>query len=88
MNADEAGNSEYKCWVVSPVSIRGLALLLVLVVLPVYADAQSGLKKVRLALPTKSVSFLAFYVAYHMRSLDERRSRMAEEKARTAQPSF
>jgi hypothetical protein len=27
--------------------------------------AQSNLKKVRLALPTKSVSFLAFYAAYH-----------------------
>jgi NitT/TauT family transport system substrate-binding protein len=30
-----------------------------------YADAQSGLEKVRLALPTKSVSFLAFHIAYH-----------------------
>ena len=33
--------------------------------IPVYAQPQSGFKKVRLALPTKSVSFLAFYVAYH-----------------------
>jgi len=40
-------------------------LLVVLLFLPAYAHAQSGLKKVRLALPTKSVSFLAFYVAYH-----------------------
>jgi len=40
-------------------------LLLVLFLLPVYADAQSVLKKVRLALPTKTVSFLAFYVAHH-----------------------
>ena len=40
-------------------------LLFVLLLFPVYADAQSGLKKVRLALPTKTVSFLAFYAAYH-----------------------
>src|SRR3970040_1816356 len=40
-------------------------LLLALFLLPGYALAQSGLKKVRLALPTKSVSFLAFYVAHH-----------------------
>ena len=40
-------------------------LLFVLLVLPASGQAQSSLKKVRLALPTKSVSFLAFYVAYH-----------------------
>jgi NitT/TauT family transport system substrate-binding protein len=40
-------------------------LLLGLFLLPVYAYAQSDLKKVRLALPTKSVSFLAFYAAHH-----------------------
>jgi ABC-type nitrate/sulfonate/bicarbonate transport system substrate-binding protein len=38
---------------------------LMVLVLPVSAQAQSGLKKVRLALPTKTVSFLAFYVAHH-----------------------
>jgi NitT/TauT family transport system substrate-binding protein len=42
-----------------------LSLLFVFLVLPHAADGQSSLKKVRLALPTKSVSFLAFYVAYH-----------------------
>jgi ABC-type nitrate/sulfonate/bicarbonate transport system substrate-binding protein len=41
-------------------------LLPVLLSLPVSAQAQLGLKKVRLALPTKSVSFLAFYSAHHM----------------------
>jgi NitT/TauT family transport system substrate-binding protein len=41
------------------------ALLVVVLVLPVNAQAQSGLKKVRLALPTKSAAFLAFYVTYH-----------------------
>jgi NitT/TauT family transport system substrate-binding protein len=41
------------------------ACLFVLLILPVYAHAQSSLKKVRLALPTKSVSFLAFYAAHH-----------------------
>jgi NitT/TauT family transport system substrate-binding protein len=40
-------------------------LLFVVFVLPASGQAQSSLKKVRLALPTKSVSFLAFYVAYH-----------------------
>ena len=40
-------------------------LLFALLVLPASGQAQSSLKKVRLALPTKSVSFLAFYVAYH-----------------------
>ena len=39
--------------------------LFVLLVLPEYAHGQSRPKKVRLALPTKSVSFLAFYAAYH-----------------------
>ncbi|MGN6719649.1 MAG: hypothetical protein ACTHLX_19940 [Candidatus Binatia bacterium] len=34
---------------------------------PSYAYAQSNLKKVRLALPTKTVSFLAFYAALHHR---------------------
>lgn len=38
---------------------------LMVLVLPMSAQAQSGLKKVRLALPTKTVSFLAFYVAHH-----------------------
>jgi ABC-type nitrate/sulfonate/bicarbonate transport system substrate-binding protein len=33
--------------------------------LPSEVHAQSNLKKVRLALPTKTVSFLAFYAAYH-----------------------
>lgn len=32
---------------------------------PAVVQAQTSLKKVRLALPTKSVSFLAFYVAHH-----------------------
>ena len=42
-----------------------LALLLAVVVgFPIGAAAQSALKKVRLAFPTKSVSFLAFYVAH------------------------
>ena len=46
--------------------MRGISgLLLVLCLSPGHAQAQSGLKKVRIALPTKSVSFLAFYVAYH-----------------------
>ncbi len=40
-------------------------LLPVLLSLPISAQAQPGLKKVRLALPTKSVSFLAFYSAHH-----------------------
>jgi NitT/TauT family transport system substrate-binding protein len=40
-------------------------LLFVVFVFPASGQAQSSLKKVRLALPTKSVSFLAFYVAYH-----------------------
>ncbi len=40
-------------------------LLFVVLVLPASGQAQSSLKKVRLALPTKSASFLAFYVAYH-----------------------
>lgn len=39
--------------------------LLVLLVLPGYAHGQSSPKKVRLALPTKTVSFLAFYAAHH-----------------------
>jgi ABC-type nitrate/sulfonate/bicarbonate transport system substrate-binding protein len=41
------------------------AFLTVLLTLPVYAHAQSSLKRVRLALPTKTVSFLAFYDAHH-----------------------
>ncbi|HYA28476.1 MAG TPA: ABC transporter substrate-binding protein, partial [Acidobacteriota bacterium] len=42
-----------------------LALLLaVMLGFPIGVAAQSPLKKVRLALPTKSVSFLAFYVAH------------------------
>jgi len=51
----------------SAFSAAGLisGLLLALFLLPVFAHAQSALKKVRLALPTKSVSFLAFYVAHH-----------------------
>ena len=65
MNADDARGCEDNRPIASHVFIRAFALLVVLVVLPVYADAQSGLKKVRLALPTKSASFLAFYVAYH-----------------------
>jgi NitT/TauT family transport system substrate-binding protein len=40
-------------------------LLAMALILPSIAPSQSGLKKIRLALPTKSVSFLAFYVAYH-----------------------
>ncbi|MBM2804383.1 MAG: transporter substrate-binding protein [Deltaproteobacteria bacterium] len=49
--------------------IRGAAALLPLMLaflfsLPGAAEAQSALKKVRLAVPTKSVSFLAFYVAH------------------------
>ena len=44
---------------------RLIALVLaVSLSIPVIAEAQSALKKVRLALPTKTVSFLAFYVAY------------------------
>jgi len=65
MNSDDTRDCEHNCRTAGHVPIKGLALLLVLVALPVYADAQSGLKKVRLALPTKSVSFLAFYVAHH-----------------------
>ena len=38
---------------------------LIVLLLPVCAQAQSSLKRVRLALPTKTVSFLAFYVARH-----------------------
>lgn len=41
------------------------AFVFVLLMLPVQTYAQSNLKKVRLALPTKTVSFLAFYAAYH-----------------------
>jgi NitT/TauT family transport system substrate-binding protein len=41
------------------------ALLLASLCFPASAFAQTGLKKVRIALPTKSVSFLAFYAAYH-----------------------
>jgi NitT/TauT family transport system substrate-binding protein len=40
------------------------ALLLATICLPSSAQAQ-GAKKVRIAFPTKSVSFLAFYTAYH-----------------------
>ncbi len=40
------------------------ALLVLLLSLPTSVQAQSTLKKVRLALPTKTVSFLAFYVAH------------------------
>ena len=40
------------------------ALLAFLLSLPVSAQAQLALKRVSLALPTKSVSFLAFYVAH------------------------
>ena len=40
-------------------------MLLLLLFLPAHAQVQPSLKKVRLALPTKSVSFLAFYVAHH-----------------------
>jgi ABC-type nitrate/sulfonate/bicarbonate transport system substrate-binding protein len=32
--------------------------------LPTSIQAQSTLKKVRLALPTKTISFLAFYIAH------------------------
>src|SRR5437899_11765974 len=39
--------------------------LIVVFLLPAYGQTQTGLKKVRLALPTKTVSFLAFYVAHH-----------------------
>jgi NitT/TauT family transport system substrate-binding protein len=42
-----------------------VVLMLAFLLLPTPINAQSGLKKVRLALPTKSVSFLAFFVAYH-----------------------
>src|SRR5574341_1175613 len=41
-----------------------LGLLAITLFLPKAGVAQSSLKRVRLALPTKSVSFLAFYVAY------------------------
>ncbi|MGH7767431.1 MAG: ABC transporter substrate-binding protein [Candidatus Binatia bacterium] len=41
------------------------ALLLAPLCFPASALAQGGLKKVRIAFPTKSVSFLAFYAAYH-----------------------
>lgn len=49
--------------------VRGAATLLSLMLavslsIPVIAEAQSALKKVRLALPTKTVSFLAFNVAH------------------------
>ena len=40
------------------------SLLAFLYFLPAGAEAQSALTKVRLALPTKAVSFLAFYVAH------------------------
>src|SRR5258706_7237153 len=40
------------------------ALLAFLLSLPAFAQAQVAAKKVRLAVPTKSVSFLAFYVAH------------------------
>src|SRR2546422_2987546 len=39
--------------------------LIVVFLLPAYGQTQTGLKKIRLALPTKTVSFLAFYVAHH-----------------------
>ena len=38
---------------------------IVVFLLPAYGQTQTGLKKIRLALPTKTVSFLAFYVAHH-----------------------
>ena len=41
------------------------ALLLAPICFPASAFAQTGSKKVRIAFPTKSVSFLAFYAAYH-----------------------
>lgn len=48
-----------------PFSARVFYSLLVLSLsLPLSVQAQSSLKKVRLALPTKTVSFLAFYVAH------------------------
>jgi NitT/TauT family transport system substrate-binding protein len=43
---------------------RYLVLIALLLALPAPAAAQSGQKRVRLALPTKAVSFLAFYVAH------------------------
>jgi ABC-type nitrate/sulfonate/bicarbonate transport system substrate-binding protein len=39
--------------------------LIVLLLFSAYGQAQPALKKIRLALPTKTVSFLAFYVAHH-----------------------
>jgi NitT/TauT family transport system substrate-binding protein len=42
-----------------------LSSLVVSFSLPAIGQAQSSFKKVRLALPTKSVSFLAFYIAHH-----------------------
>jgi NitT/TauT family transport system substrate-binding protein len=53
----------------SEVRGRHVATLIVLVLagllsIPVTAEAQTTVKRVRLALPTKTVSFLAFYVAH------------------------
>jgi NitT/TauT family transport system substrate-binding protein len=42
-----------------------LGLSVAALCLPQPARAQAGAKKVRIAFPTKSVSFLAFYAAYH-----------------------
>jgi NitT/TauT family transport system substrate-binding protein len=47
----------------APLIILGFFLISPLLTSKVYA--QSKLKKVRLALPTKTISFLAFYAAYH-----------------------
>ncbi len=48
----------------SPSVIKLLLVASLMFLSPVLAQAQSVSKKVRLALPTKSVSFLAFYVAH------------------------
>lgn len=48
----------------SPSVIELLLVASLMFLSPVLAQAQSVTKKVRLALPTKSVSFLAFYVAH------------------------
>lgn len=49
---------------IPPAVLRFVSLLAISLAMPAIGQAQSALKNVRLALPTPTVSFLAFYVAH------------------------